>query len=118
MAGDPVRTCCSAGRHLADPDGKSVHARVERADVHLLWVDDLRGTGELLEGKVRTMTMMEKMQKCTKEELAKMLCRMTEDTAEGFHDDGFCCDACVAKEFCSNGHNGFLTWLDRKVAAG
>ena len=118
MVSDPVRISNTVGRHMADPDGKSIHAGMERADVHLLRVDDIRSSGELLEGKVISMTIMEKMQMASKEELAKMLCRMTEDTAEGFQDNGFACDACVAKEFCTKGQNGFLTWLDRKVAVG
>lgn len=118
MVSYPVGACGSSGRHLADPDRKGIYAGMERVDVHLLRMDDIRSTGELPEGKVMNMTMMEKMQSCSKEELAKILCRIVEDTADGFVDDDFCCDACVVQEFCSKGHNGFLTWLDRKVAAG
>lgn len=50
------------------------------------------------------MTNLEYIRTCTKEELAELLC---------VELDMYCSD-CVAREYCYNGHTGFIDWLDEE----
>ena len=50
------------------------------------------------------MTNLEYIQSCTKEELVGLLC-----TELKTH-----CFRCVAREYCYNGHTGFIDWLDEE----
>ena len=50
------------------------------------------------------MTNLEYIRTCTKEELVKLLCGELITH----------CSRCVAREYCYNGHTGFIDWLDEK----
>ena len=52
------------------------------------------------------MTNLEYIQSCTKEELAKFICKLIGD-----------CEACIAKDICFYKHNGLYIWLDKEVSA-
>lgn len=50
------------------------------------------------------MTNLEYIRTCTKEELVDLLCV----------DLDMQCSYCVAREYCYNGHTGFIDWLDEE----
>ena len=45
------------------------------------------------------MTNLEYIRTLSEDELAKILCNMTE------------CYKCLARDYCISGHNGFIDWL-------
>lgn len=46
------------------------------------------------------MTNLEYIRTCSKEELVRFFCDLSD------------CSDCVARDHCHTGHNGFIDWLD------
>lgn len=60
------------------------------------------------------MTNLEALRTVSKEDVATILCNIVQESSQ---TDDFC-ECCVASQFCSYKHKGFIDWLDQENKEG